>query len=539
MSPADSSEQSYLQQQGMQVTLSLDGGRAIMAHDAAVASIRDRIAHGVLHPGEQVRQQALADELGVSVVPVREALNTLQAEGLLVYRPHRGYFVAQFDLADLEEAYEIRGLLEDAAVARGVPELRAVDLAELEDTLRMIRQADEGTPFDIAAFTAAERRFQFLLFEAAGMPFLVNFIRVLWDVIAAYRALLLSDPERRASIVAQNENVLAAAAKRDAARVTAHLRSQRAAAVAYFHATFPDDSGRRRRGERRRPQSRAASDDHGGEDLGSAMLGPALVDGARPAPSTAASAGAGAAFVSGRGLPRSDPHSGVALRIQLDDGCTLVLEPAGQTLRWEVRPLVGERSHGRARFAAARLRPDVLLIDFADPDLGGVLTVVINDARRSALTVFSELQSGSAGASLRQLIRPGELIDAEGDRIPIGETRELVGTRLVHDIDGGGTVEHAYVNTQVVVWQSLHGPTGEAGAAGHETVSLWRVDGGLYLLASVGRHGTELVQLIDLDRSESMGRVFGHVKLRVLHERFQGRVLPLGRTTYTDGYLPG
>lgn len=535
-SPTNDSEQSYLRQPGMPVTPSLDGGRAIMTHDAAVASIRDRIAHGVMHPGDQVRQQALADDLGMSVVPVREALNTLRAEGLLVYRPHRGYFVAQFDLADLEETYEIRGLLEDAAVARGVPGLRAVDLAELEETLRTIRKVDERTPFDIAAFTAAERRFQFLLFEAAQMPFLANFIRVLWDAIAAYRALLLSDPERRASIVAQDESVLAAAARRDAARVAAHLRAQRADAIAYFHAISADD-GSRRRGERRRPQPHPESDDDG-PDLGSAMLGAAL-DGVRPDPSTSAQAGEGAAFVNGRGLPRSDSHSGIPLRIQLDDGCTLVLEPVGQTLRWEVRPLVGERSHGRARFAAARLRPDVLLIDFADPDLGGVLTVAINDARRSALTVFSELQSGSAGASLRQLIRPGELIDAEGDRIPIGETRELIGTRLVHDIAGGGTVEHAYVNTEVVVWQCLPGSAEDGGTAGQETVSLWRVDGGLYLLASVGRQGTEVVQLIDLDRSESIGRVFGHVKLRVLHERFQGRVIPLGRTSYSDEYRPG
>jgi hypothetical protein len=266
------------------------------------------------------------------------------------------------------------------------------------------------------------------------------------------------------------------------------------------------------------------------------MLGPAL-DGARTAPS--ASAGEGGAFVAGRGLPRSDPHSGIPLRIQLDDGCTLLLEAAGQTLHWEVRPLAGERSFGRARFAAARLRPDVLLIDFADPDLGGVLTVVINDARRSALTVLSELHGPSAGGNTRQLIRPGELIDAEGDRIPIGETRELVGTRLIHDIAGGGTVEHSYVNTQVVVWQLLHGPAAEVGTAGQENVSLWRIDGGLYLLASVGSHGTELVQLIDLDRGESVGRVFGHVKLRVLHERFRGRVIALGRTTYSDEYRPG
>lgn len=512
-----------------------DGGRAIIAQDAAIASIRDRIAHGVLRPGDQVRQQPLADELGLSVVPVREALNTLQAEGLLVYRPHRGYFVAQFDLADLDETYAIRGLLEDAAVARGVPELRPVDLAELEDTLRTIREIDGRLPFDIAAFTDADRRFQFLLFEAAGMPRLVNFIRVLWDATAAYRALLASDAERRASIIRQNESVLAAAAKRDVDRVTAHLRAQRADAIKRFGATFTSGDGMPR-GERRRPSLRAANAEPG-QDLGLAMLGPGL-DGARAATSSPEPAGAAAGFVRGGGLNRSDRHSDTALRIQLDDGSTLVLEPVGEMLRWEVRPLVGERSHGRARFAAARLRPDVLLVDFADPDIGGVLTVAINDAQRSALAVFSELRGPSAGVSLRQVIRPGDLIDADGDVAPIAETRELVGTRLIHDIVGGGTVEHAYLNTQVLVWQRLHAPPGPD-TAGHETASIWRVDSGLYLVASVGRRNTELVQLIDIDRGETVGRVFGHVKLRALHERFRGRVIPLGQTAYADDYRPG
>jgi DNA-binding GntR family transcriptional regulator len=519
----------------VQVTLSLDGGRAIMAHEAAVASIRERIAHAVLRPGDQVRQQPLAQELGVSVVPVREALNTLQAEGLLVYRPHRGYFVAQFDLADLDEASLIRGLLEDAAVARGVPELRALDVAELEDALRTMRRSNERTPFDIAEFTAGDRRFQFLLFEAAGMPRLVNFIRVLWDATAAYRALLISDADRRAAIIAQNESVLDAAGKRDVARVTAHLRAQRADAIAHFGAIFEDD-GATRPPERRRQRPRMTTAETG-HDLGSAMLAPGL-DGARAATPASPSAGEPAAFVGGGGLGRSDPHSGTPLRVQLDDGCTLVLEPSGQTLRWEVQPLVGERSHGRTRFAAARLRPDVLLLDFADPDLGGVLTVVINDAKKSALTVFSELHSSAAGANPRQLIRAGELADAGTDRAPIVQTRELIGARLIHDVAGGGTVEHAYLNTEVVVWQRLHAPASGAGTAGHESASIWRVDAGLYLLASVGRFGTELVQLIDLDRGESVGRVFGHVKLRVLHERFRGTVISLGRTTYEDGYLP-
>ncbi|MBV9804247.1 MAG: GntR family transcriptional regulator, partial [Solirubrobacterales bacterium] len=65
--------------------------RPVVAEDKAIADIRDRIARGRLRPGDQLRQQLLADELGLSVVPVREALKTLHAEGLLAYVPHRGY----------------------------------------------------------------------------------------------------------------------------------------------------------------------------------------------------------------------------------------------------------------------------------------------------------------------------------------------------------------------------------------------------------------------------------------------------------------
>jgi DNA-binding GntR family transcriptional regulator len=85
--------------------------------------MRERISRGELRPGEQILQETLASELGLSVVPLREALKTLEAEGQVVYAPHRGYFVARLDMAELTEAYRIRELLEDEAVRRGMPQL--------------------------------------------------------------------------------------------------------------------------------------------------------------------------------------------------------------------------------------------------------------------------------------------------------------------------------------------------------------------------------------------------------------------------------
>lgn len=516
------------------MTVSVKPGRTPMAQDAVIASIRDRIAHGLLRPGDQVRQQPLADELGVSVVPVREALNALQAEGLLVYQPHRGYFVAQFDLDDLEEAYTIRGLLEDEAVARGVPELRADDLAELEESLATMRRIDERAPLDVAAFTAANRSFQFVIFDAAGMPRLLNLIRVLWDTTAAYRALLIADETQRGLLLAESALALAAAKAGDTDGVIGHLATQRATAVAHFGATFERTAGARDRRHAPAPERLGASP----IDLGLAMLGGASAgarDG-RPSPVLSPMADA---FVRRGALPPDDPREGEPIRILLDDGSTLVLEPHEETLRWEMRPLVGERRRGRTGFAAARPRPEVLLLDFHDPETPLVFTVAVNESRRAAVVVFSQPGSAAPRSVLRQVLRTGELIDADGSVDPIEETRDLVGARLVHDVAGGGLVEHGYLNSQVVLWQRLGeaSPDPERGQ-GQENVAAWSLDERLYLLTSVGRHGSDLVEVIDLDREESIGRVRAEAEAGTIHVRFGARLVELGRTIYPPGYEP-
>jgi len=101
------------------------------AQEAVLTELRRAIGSGELRPGEQVLQDALAERFGVSRVPLREALKILEGEGQVVYRPHRGYFVAELDVADLREVYRIRDLLESEAVRVAVPRLTPVDLAAM------------------------------------------------------------------------------------------------------------------------------------------------------------------------------------------------------------------------------------------------------------------------------------------------------------------------------------------------------------------------------------------------------------------------
>src|SRR5688500_15710836 len=84
--------------------------------EAVADSIRRRILDGKLPPGMQLMQEQVAQELGVSPTPVREAFGVLEAEGLIERRPHRGVVVAERDPQGVAEAFEFRSAVEVLAI---------------------------------------------------------------------------------------------------------------------------------------------------------------------------------------------------------------------------------------------------------------------------------------------------------------------------------------------------------------------------------------------------------------------------------------
>ncbi len=81
----------------------------------ALDALRRAIVAGELRPGSRIGQEEFASQLGVSIAPVREALRILEQEGQVTYLPRRGYFVTELEIADLEEIYALRALLEARA----------------------------------------------------------------------------------------------------------------------------------------------------------------------------------------------------------------------------------------------------------------------------------------------------------------------------------------------------------------------------------------------------------------------------------------
>jgi len=176
-----------------------------------------------------VRQEAVADRLAVSRVPVREALKVLEGEGHVVYLPRRGYVVSELSVADLSEVYRLRELLEAEAIRVAVPRLDDVTVAAIERAAHDVDAA--GRRGDLVAMTSCNRDFHFLLFDAAGMPRLSRTLRQLWDATDVYRGVYFAGTGNRRRVADDHATLVAALRARDVRAAVAAQKSHRDASV--------------------------------------------------------------------------------------------------------------------------------------------------------------------------------------------------------------------------------------------------------------------------------------------------------------------
>lgn len=193
--------------------------RKTTAQEGVLAALRSDILTGSLGPGDQIVQESLAERYGVSRVPLREALKTLETEGQVVYHPHRGYFVAELSVADLLEVYRLRALLEAEAISHAMPTFSDDDVDAIAELLREVEAA--AAAGDVMAMTAANRRFHFAIFDASGLPRLSRILRQLWEATDVYRALYFQAEENRDRVALEHAAMLAALRRGDPAALIA------------------------------------------------------------------------------------------------------------------------------------------------------------------------------------------------------------------------------------------------------------------------------------------------------------------------------
>ena len=193
------------------------------AQQAVLTELRRMIRHGELPPGIQLAQEALANRLGVSRVPVREALRILEGEGQVVHTPHSGYAVARLDFDDLQEIKRLREILEAEAVRRSMKRFGDDDVERMSTALADMADAAD----DVGALNAAHRRFHFCVFEPSQMPRLLRVLSQLWDSSEAYQSLRHGDERGREEAFEQHTEIFEAARARDTSRLVKLLNRHR------------------------------------------------------------------------------------------------------------------------------------------------------------------------------------------------------------------------------------------------------------------------------------------------------------------------
>jgi len=210
------------------------------AEAVALAELRDAIVRGDLPPGTAIRQSAAAEQLGLSVIPVREALKTLASEGMVSYQAQRGYTVAELRAESVDGVFRVRELLEAEAEAVAAARLRPQDIAAMGAALDAQRAATANG--DAHAAITANRDFHFALLDRCDNEWLLRFVRQLWDALEPHRALAY----RRTAVSGDRtraQEILAILAQGDPEAALRVLAAHRTGGLADFHRLLSPRTG--------------------------------------------------------------------------------------------------------------------------------------------------------------------------------------------------------------------------------------------------------------------------------------------------------
>jgi DNA-binding GntR family transcriptional regulator len=192
------------------------------------AYLRQAILEGQIPPGRRIRQHEIAERLGASRLPVREALRMLTAEGLTEQEPNKGARVPLLGARELDVVYQMRERLEPLALAQSVPQLDDALVTELADLQSAIERSA-----DVAEFLRLDREFHLLTYAGCDIEPLAGMVVRLWNSTQYYRRVymnLIGEP--RHWVVNAEHRLLVDAVRRrdvvDAGRVLeGHIRRTR------------------------------------------------------------------------------------------------------------------------------------------------------------------------------------------------------------------------------------------------------------------------------------------------------------------------
>jgi DNA-binding GntR family transcriptional regulator len=203
----------------------------ILTTGSALAErLRADIDAGAWAPGAPLRQEELADRYGVSRIPVREALQLLQSQGLVVVSPNRGAYVTALDADEVEEIFELRLMIETHLLSQAIPRHNHKSTARLEAIQKELEVEDSR-----AGWLEGDRSFHEALYEPAGRPRALELALTLRGQVARYAMAHVGPGTRRLEWKREHRQLIAGVRSRDVAAsvaaLTAHIRETRAAVL--------------------------------------------------------------------------------------------------------------------------------------------------------------------------------------------------------------------------------------------------------------------------------------------------------------------
>ncbi len=188
----------------------------------AAEAIRQALARGEYPPGSRLPEEQLASQLGISRVPVREALSALVAQGLLEKR-QRGVYVPVLEAKDLSQIYLARAALENVLYERAAPHFTSRDISELRQIEHQVERAARSA--SLLKLTEANRALHFAMMQRASLPLILELVATLWDRSTPYRAYYWLTDEHRDVTVREHRLIVQACERGDGAEL-ARLNAQ-------------------------------------------------------------------------------------------------------------------------------------------------------------------------------------------------------------------------------------------------------------------------------------------------------------------------
>ena len=197
----------------MEYNLKVNMNEYLPLRDVVFNTLRDAILKGELEPGERLMEIQLAERLGVSRTPIREAIRRLELEGLVRMIPRKGAEVAKISEKSLRDVLEVRRSLEELAAELACQRMDAEALKDLEDAQKAFIQAVESG--ETMTMAEADEHFHDVIYMGTGNTRLVQILNNLREQMYRYRFEYIKDSSQHERLVEEHKVIYESIVKKD------------------------------------------------------------------------------------------------------------------------------------------------------------------------------------------------------------------------------------------------------------------------------------------------------------------------------------